>query len=440
MTKVSVIMPVFNAENYLSIALDSLVCQTLKDIEIICVDDGSTDESAQILEAYQRNDSRIIILRQENLFAGAARNYGLSVAKGKYLSFLDADDYFMPTMLEKAYQNAEMQNADVVIFGGKSFKDDIKNSNSYPALLREDQIPAGIGFDNVEKIENLMTITTPAPWNKLFLRTFIERHHLEFQTCKRVNDAYFVEMSLACAERIGIVRENLIYYRTGNSNSLQGTNNESPTLFALVFISIQDKLKELHIYEKVKKSFKNLCLANCIYNLESITDADAFEKLYIALQTNIFHEFGLEENNPENYYNRYAYDMYCYIRSHSPIQYWMYRYNQKLKDAGCKQYLFPYQMVPKGSRIIIYGGGKVGQAFYKQIKKSRYCDLAAWVDRSVREYEDQVLCAPQNAEWDKCDYIIIAIEAEETAKSIRKELYEKYNIYDHKIVWTNPSV
>ena len=93
--KVSVIIPVYNTENYLRECLDSVLAQTLREIEVICVDDGSTDNSLNILKEYQNKDTRIVVLTQENRSAGAARNYGLSIAKGKYLSFLDSDDFLI---------------------------------------------------------------------------------------------------------------------------------------------------------------------------------------------------------------------------------------------------------------------------------------------------------------------------------------------------------
>ena len=97
MAKVSVIIPVYNVEPYLKQCMDSVVGQTLKDIEIICVDDGSTDGSLDILKEYATEDSRIQIIEQKNAGAGAARNNGMRHATGKYLSFLDSDDFFEPT-------------------------------------------------------------------------------------------------------------------------------------------------------------------------------------------------------------------------------------------------------------------------------------------------------------------------------------------------------
>ncbi len=168
MIKVSIIMPVYNSEKYLSMALESLLNQTLKDIEIICIDDGSTDNSMQILEDFQKKDNRIIILSQNHLYAGVARNYGMSVASGKYLSFLDADDYFVPQMLEKAYVNAEEEKADIVIFNGEYFVDNLESAYMSTGFLKESLMPNSNGFDNRNKIQNILNITNPAPWNKIF--------------------------------------------------------------------------------------------------------------------------------------------------------------------------------------------------------------------------------------------------------------------------------
>ena len=107
MIKVSVIIPVYNAEKYLEECLDSLLRQTFTDMEIICVDDGSTDSSAEILKRFQEKDRRIRVLFQENQYAGIARNNGMKIAQGEYLLFLDADDFFEDTLLEKIYSQGK---------------------------------------------------------------------------------------------------------------------------------------------------------------------------------------------------------------------------------------------------------------------------------------------------------------------------------------------
>lgn len=112
---VSVIIPVYNQEKYLRKCLDSVCNQSLQNIEVICVNDGSTDNSKEILENYAKQDSRIHILSQKNQGAGAARNLGMQVARGKYLSFLDSDDIFEPLMLETMVRAIEKDDADVLV-------------------------------------------------------------------------------------------------------------------------------------------------------------------------------------------------------------------------------------------------------------------------------------------------------------------------------------
>lgn len=114
--KVSVIMPVYNVENYLRQCLDSVINQTLREIEIICVDDGSSDNSLKILLEYAAKDKRITVIKQNNLYAGVARNAGIAVAKGEYLSFLDSDDFFELNMLEEAYKAIKKEKSEIVFY------------------------------------------------------------------------------------------------------------------------------------------------------------------------------------------------------------------------------------------------------------------------------------------------------------------------------------
>ena len=101
--KISVIIPVYNVEKYLPECLESILNQNFQDFEIICVDDGSTDRSLDILQEYKRKDDRFVILQQRHAGAGAARNHGIKLAEGKYIQFLDSDDYFEPTLLETIF-------------------------------------------------------------------------------------------------------------------------------------------------------------------------------------------------------------------------------------------------------------------------------------------------------------------------------------------------
>ena len=129
---VSVIIPVYNGENYLSQCLDSVLAQTIKGLEVICVDDGSSDSSLEILESYAQRHACFKILHQDNMFAGAARNRGMSIASGKYLAFLDCDDFVEPEYLERLTELCEKYQADIGLCSADRY--DIRARKSFPRL------------------------------------------------------------------------------------------------------------------------------------------------------------------------------------------------------------------------------------------------------------------------------------------------------------------
>ena len=132
--KVSIIVPVYNVARYLGECLDSIINQTLDDIEIICINDGSTDNSLEILEEYAKKDSRIWIFTIENSGLSLARNYGIKHANGKYVGFVDSDDYINETMFEKLYNSCEQNDLDLAICKISLFDDktgEVNNNLSY---------------------------------------------------------------------------------------------------------------------------------------------------------------------------------------------------------------------------------------------------------------------------------------------------------------------
>ena len=139
--KVSVIIPVYNVEDYLCKCLDSLINQTLKSIEIICVDDGSTDRSLEVLKKYAIKDERVFVIQQKNNHAGVARNRGLEIARGEYVIFLDSDDYFEEELLWDAYSSAIETKADVVLFDAQKFDSQTGEHNTEYHYLKQQFLP-----------------------------------------------------------------------------------------------------------------------------------------------------------------------------------------------------------------------------------------------------------------------------------------------------------
>lgn len=268
--KVSIIIPIYNARQYLEKCLDSVINQTLKDIEIILIDDGSTDSSLKICQEYAQKDNRITILAQKNQGAGAARNKGLKLAHGQYLSFLDADDIFDSNMLELMYKTAESQKTDIVICDVFHFNNKTNKIEYFEETIKKDYIPQKNTFNYKDFPNYIFNCFQNWTWNKLFNAKFIQNNNIKFQEIKRTNDLYFTCCALILADKISYIDKRLVYYRYGTDNNAQSTNYVAPTDFAKAFIHLKDFLEKKQIYETVKPSYINWALSGCLYNIYSL--------------------------------------------------------------------------------------------------------------------------------------------------------------------------
>lgn len=190
--KVSVIIAVYNVEKYLRQCMDSVVNQTLHDIEIICVDDGSTDNSLSILKDYQIKDARVKIYAQQNKGAGAARNLGLQYAAGAYLAFLDADDFFELDMLEKAYAAIRAAQAQIVVFRSDQYREDLGKFVQVNWTIRQDELPPYRPINCRNMNGNVFKVFVGWAWDKLFEKKYIDEHQFWFQEQRTSNDMLFV--------------------------------------------------------------------------------------------------------------------------------------------------------------------------------------------------------------------------------------------------------
>ena len=241
MCKVSVIIPVYNGETYLAQCLDSIIGQTLKEIEIICVNDGSKDRTQQILEKYAEKDSRIQIISQENGGAGAARNAGLRIARGEYLSILDGDDFFEPDMLEKAYKKAKESRAELLVFGSDQYYETTGEYKSVAWTIRRHALPPYRPMNYRQFTDNVFKVFVGWTWDKLFLRSFVEEQRLYFQEQRTSNDLLFTFLAIVTAKNIEILDEVLIHQRRDNQNSLSNTREQSWTCFYEALLELREE-------------------------------------------------------------------------------------------------------------------------------------------------------------------------------------------------------
>lgn len=314
--KVSVIIPVYNAENYLEQCLESVCSQSVRDIEVLCVDDGSADASLSILRRAAKKDPRIRVLTQENRGGGAARNLALSEASGEYAAFLDADDYWEPEMLKKMCVAADRTRADVCVCKARRWHEDLKMYTELPGAMREELMPEKEVFSRADMPEGILNAFHNWPWNKLFRRAFLEKKGIVFQELHRTNDLLFTCRALVQAERIAAVREQLVNYRVGTRLSCQDTNRQYPLDFFEAFSALREFLYAEGCFAEVEKSYLNHALDGCIANLISQEGGASQERLYAQLKERVIPKLGLANLREEDVhgFNRENYEALKILR------------------------------------------------------------------------------------------------------------------------------
>ena len=202
--KVSVIIPIYNTEKYIAECLDSIINNSLKDIEIICVNDGSTDNTLEILNSYAEKDSRITVINKENSGPSASRNAGMEVAKGKYILFIDSDDFIEPRALEYLYCEAEKDNLDQLYFCAKSFYDN--DGFSYESMI--DYYPRKADYSNIMSGREMFIIQSnnaefrPSPCLQFNKKSFLDENNIRFIEGIIYEDNPFTIQCLSCSKRV----------------------------------------------------------------------------------------------------------------------------------------------------------------------------------------------------------------------------------------------
>lgn len=301
MVKVSVVIPVYNGEAYLNQCLDSVCAQTLEEIEVICVDDGSTDASWQILKEYEEKDSRFRLIKQKNQHVAAARNNGLAQAKGKYVIFWDCDDFFEPRALELLYLRAEETEADIC-----ACKHDLyysKDGKRYPdgGSLILKRIPEGETFNRFTNPEHILGFTNGSVRNKLFLRSFLVENSLSFPNFRMSEDRVFWYVALCLASKIAVVKKVLIHYRWNNPKSLVGTKAENPLESVRAIEFLVEQLRQRDI---VPKGLGRRTIEIVIGDLHwANTEANFVAVLQYLRERELWEKLDIREREPEHYYS-----------------------------------------------------------------------------------------------------------------------------------------
>lgn len=283
---ISVIIPVYNAIQHIEETITDLQQQTLKNFEMIFVDDGSEDESCSIIENYAKNDSRIKLLRQKNCYAGVARNNGMAQAKGEYLLFLDSDDRFSGELLLHAYACAEKERAQIVLFHADLLQ--MPQETYAPALFLRpcERLPKHV-FSAKEGKNHIFDVLNP--WTKLYNHEFISSLGIHYQPLYSSNDLYFSMVAMASAERIAPLPEVLVHYRVGQTTNIQSKKSKAPLDVYHAFSAVKEELRKRELFEEFRKPFAVKAAESMLRSLDTMTTLEGYRQLYQML-----HEGGME--------------------------------------------------------------------------------------------------------------------------------------------------
>ena len=390
---ISVIIPVYNVEKYLASCLKSVIEQTYRQIEIILVNDGSADTSGRICDDFAAQDERIKVIHKENGGPVSARNTGLRAALGKYICYIDSDDWVEPNMLEGLYQTLKEKDVDLVMCG--YYEDTGNKSKPVYHGLPEGKYDREALINDI--YPNMMVNEAFFEWGiipglvaKLFKREIIEDYQLEEdERIKMGDDAACIYPSLLTADSIYIMHECLYHYRQVLTSLVRGFTDPAAE---------REQYKIMYQYTR-----------NRLMSLRNVYD--------------------------------------CIKQWDKYVLFLMFQRADALyQDFDKRDFLFPFPEVKKGETIVLYGAGTYGQRLYKYLSETGFCKIAGWADRNYEELRKLGIKAdsPDIISELEFDHIVIAITYAAARKGAYKDLAAKYGsnkvvIIDEELILSGES-
>lgn len=396
MIKISIIMPLYNAGNYLEEALLSIRKQTFREYEVICINDASTDNTLDILHRFQNIDSRIrIINHSERSGAAVSRNRGIVEAKGKYLSFLDGDDVFDEGMLELAYQNMEIYDADIVMFEYKHVlsqhiyeKASIQRSRQFI----EKYCNNPFSVRDFEPIEFMNWSCSPC--NKLYRKSFIDLNQLKFQTLTSANDMYFVTMVLLLSSRLIMLEDRRVMLYARDHNVVTRISYERDPMCAYqAMMKLGDELVKRGLFHKLFQYYYCILFYNLRSAIIQTKNIEKAKQFYEFLQNEGMDHLvrGREEyylktderihDMLENYKNLdFTSNWY---QSEEVINFYLFKNKERLLS-------FFQSNLRQNKQIVVWGAGKKGRILLEFLKN---CNIGTIkVADSDGDKQEKVIC------------------------------------------------
>ncbi len=361
MIKISIIIPVYNCEKYLEQCINSVRSQTLKELEIICVDDGSTDYSADMIRRFQVEDGRIVSFQQKNQGAGAARNLGIQKAQGKYIAFLDADDYYLDSnALASMFSTCEEKKTAVCGSLRKHIRGDIVETESLFQGIAADQIPCGMVLDyqDFQSDYNYQSF--------LFLREHLTVNKIYFPQYRRFQDPPFLVRALYEAGRF-IVSDTYLYcYRLSDMEQRFDQRKTCDLLHGLMdnlLFAREHDLKMLfrNTVRRLEDEYVDIICKNI--------SSESLDVLKLLIQAN------------KLICDYYEDESYVIL----PLRTLLFCMNQYPDRKNL------LRMVEKKGEIVLYGAGKYGRLFFKFLKRNNlHRKVSAFVVSDMKGNETQI--------------------------------------------------
>lgn len=385
--KISIVVPIYNSAAYLEECVYSLMNQTYRDIEIILVDDGSTDDSGLLCDKLEKTDNRIIVIHKENGGNNSARKAGTIVATGEFILYVDSDDWIDNTTCEVILKQALDNNADVVRFAlqreysngrTKTAKDNLKEG----LYTREDCIYL---YENLICNHNRISGTNNSQCTQL-TKTYIFKQNYQMldDSVQYGEDFACVIMSILKASRVLITHDVYYHYRMREGSI---THKSNPYYYT--------QINSLYLY------LQDLCALNP-YSEILLPQVERYMDVLVLRGINS-----------------------RFIQPREPL---------------VPDYFFNSSQIPADSKVVIYGAGAVGKSYVRQFRCQNQYKIIGWVDKYPQKnpVDGYEISSVSDLSQLNFDYIIIAILSKETACQIRCELIKNLNIDNNTIVWEYP--
>ncbi len=429
-TKVTIVLPVYNVARFLHQCLDSLLAQTLPNLKIICVNDGSTDNSLEILEEYASKHPNITVLSQENQGAGVARNTGLAQVTSDYVAFLDPDDFVTPTMYQSLYEKAVSLDAEMVLCGAENFNH--TTQCFYVAPLYEmyaEDIPEGL-FSHEQIGKRSLGVFHSNPCNRLISVAYLKRINLTFQEIFRHDGFFFTHTSFLSSSKLAFVLDRCYKYRTHIPGSSSATNHRYPLDKYKAHLKIQETLNLLQVSQETRFFYYANSIIDTLDLIEKSSSLDVFQLLFHHLKEHGEKDFE-GTKLPDDFMPKKWKLKYEKVLSHTCEDYIYDLYSQEKWE---KEALLSLQALRVSQdSLCFFGAGGCGRFILKQFQEFNLKPPVAIIDnlKSGTVFQGIEVLSLEEClkKYPKCTVLITVISAETEVKQQLSSLIPDESVY-----------